>query len=197
MRKQINLQFPIYAVNVPTFGFSGYSFLGNSTQSSSTFNIELIGPTLASPEYMKFIENYQFVCLRGVSFRVQPATNYSQSNLGGISPIFIKAGVGTLPNNFISTAYADDAFEITSNMQPALVNYTFPPVLQGGSTYLVGGSGLWMSNGSLTANGVLNLLLGYIRPPHFENPAVAYYTQVFSVDVFVDVEFGSPQLFGA
>lgn len=197
LRKQINLQFPIFAVNVPTYSFTGYSFLGNNTQSSPTFNVELIGQLLSNPEYLKMVANYQFVQLRGVSFRVQPSTNYSQANLGGISPVFLKIGAGGLPNNFVSTAYADDAFEVSSNMQPALINYTLPSVLQGGNTYLVGGSGLWMTNGSLTANGVLNLLMGYLRAPFFENPATAYYTQVYSVDVYLDVVFACPQLFGA
>jgi len=197
LRKQINLQFPIYAINVPTYGLAGYSFLGNNTQSSPTFNIELIGQMLSSPEYAKCIENYNFVQIRGASFRVNPASNYSQSNLGGISPIFLKIGAGTLPNNYVSTAYADDAMEISASQQPALVNYVFPGVLHGGSGYLVGGSQLWMTNGSVSGNGVLNLLMGYLRSPFFENPASAYYTQVYSVDVFMDCVFACPNLYGS
>jgi hypothetical protein len=194
--RRVNTQLLCSAVQNIASGFTGYSFLTNSSQSSSTFNVELLSLIYNTPEFLKMKENYNFFKINDIMLKVSPTSNFSSTALSAVSPVFYKLTAGGLPFDTTSTAYADDAIEMNNSGQPKSCIYSLPPFVMGGSGYVVGGSQLWVSTISPPTTAGLNLILGYIRAPFFTNTN-ATFEVIHAIDVSFNIQFACPNLYGA
>jgi hypothetical protein len=195
--KEINLQYYVYAYNNPGVS-SGYSLLGNSTQSTPTYFQELTSYIYTAPEFAKLSDSYNFVSLKSIDIKINVVSNYSSSQLQTVPPIFVKPYVGTSQSlsTYTAIAYADDSLE-SQNNRTVVRRYDLPPLMVGDSGYITGGTNAYIACKAWSAVGGMYWAMGYIRAPTFENNASAYVIPVYAVDVVANVEFAGANLFNS
>ena len=196
VRRQVNLQYSVYAVYNYTASQTFYSFSPSLTQGTSLNYANILNDCFVSPEFIAFANQYSLCRIQAVSLK--PVNSCFNSTASDLPPFYLAPAVLNTPTSLTvsNVARGDNALEnkVTSTQNiTAMVTYRLPAFISGANGYPIAGSSTWMGCATVSSTGGLYLTLGYLSPPQYPSTvAASVQSRVCTVDVVFDVTFGHP-----
>jgi len=190
--RAVNTSISVYSINGPYY--VGYSLSSSPSQVSPTFQYDIIGNLIAGAEYLSLQKDFNFVKILGVGIHISPSIG-NTTEIASLPNFYTNVYAGTQGTYNVSSAFISDnavVFEPRMMTQGIVAYYKLPETITGTNGYPVGGNKVWISTGSLSATGVLNLLLGWNTaiPPQYVSGAANSGYRIATIDISMDLLFG-------
>ena len=183
MRRDINLQFQVYAVFNQPAGISLYSFSNSLTQVSPTLTQDITASMLASTEFSRYKSDFAYYKFN--SIRCSLSNNiFGSSTLASVPPLFYRFTTfiaGAVTADGVGRSDTSTEYKITNLNKNFQSTHKLPKILIGSSGNPIGGTELWMPTDlSLTTS--YQLQIGNITNPDFTS-ASSTFTKLVTMDV--------------
>lgn len=196
VKVDLNMQFVVHAVYNYTASLTMYSFSASLGQTSPTIQQNLTVAMLATTEFTKYRDLYDFY--KVIAYDVIVSNSVMGSvDLVSAPPLFTRIATQISGStNADAVARSDTAVEykLTNYSAPTAGKYILPDLLVGANSNYIGGRNAWVSTGS-TVDPSIFLQIGYIAPPSFATTLAASRSiQICTIDVIAKAVFASPEL---